>query len=451
MIVTKRYLARRTLLRGLGATIALPLLDGMVPAFAAFRDTAANPIKRLSVVYVPNGIVMEQWTPATEGAGFELTPILEPLAPFRDRLLVLTGLDLQPAAALPGEGAGGHARAGGAFLTVEHPKKTEGSDIQAGISLDQLAAKALGQRTQLASLELSLDSTEFAGACDGGYSCAYVNTLSWRSATTPLPMENHPRAVFERLFGEGDSTDPAARQARLQKDRSILDSVTEEVVSLQRGLGARDRSKLTEYLEAVRDVERRIQNAEGQTAQELPSLERPAGIPSTYEEHAKLMFDLQVLAFQSDLTRVITFMMAREVSTRSYREIGVPDPHHPISHHQGDAQKIEKVVKINTFHTRLFEYFLERLQSTPDGDGSLLDHLTILRGSGMSNGDAHDHRSLPILLAGGGAGQLKGGRHVRYPQGTPLANLYLTVLEKLGFPMDRIGDSTGKIDYLSAV
>jgi hypothetical protein len=364
---------------------------------------------------------------------------------------VLTGLDLQPAAALPGEGAGGHARAGGAFLTVEHPKKTEGSDIHAGISLDQLAAKALGQQTQLASLELSLDSTEFAGSCDGGYSCAYVNTLSWRGATTPLPMENHPRAVFERLFGDGDSTDSAARQARLQKDRSILDSVTEEVANLQRGLGARDQTKLTEYLEAIRDVERRIQNAEEQSAQELPSVERPAGIPSSYAEHAKLMFDLQVLAYQCDLTRVITLMMAREVSTRSYREIGVPDPHHPISHHQGDPQKIEKVVKINVFHAQLLAYFLEKLQSTPDGDGSLLDHVTILRGSGMSNGDAHDHRGLPILLVGGGAGQIKGGRHVRYPQGTPLANLYLTVLEKLGFPMDRIGDSTGKVEYLSTL
>ncbi len=458
MIITKKSIPRRTVLRGLGATIALPLLDGMVPAFAALRNTVAKPTSRLGVIYVPHGAAMnngagiDNWTPAAEGAAFELTPILEPLAPFRDRLLVLTGLDHKPGAQLPGEPAGGHGRIGGSFLTGVHAKPTEGADFEAGTSIDQIAATELGQQTQLASLEISLAPTGLAGACDAGFSCAYTSTLCWRTPTTPLPMENSPRAVFERLFGDHDSTDPAARLARIEKDRSILDAVIQKVARLQRGLGSRDRAKLTEYLEAVRDVERRIQKAEAQSARELPVVEAPSGsIPATFEEYAKVMFDLQVLAYQSDLTRVITFMIAPELSGRTYPEIGVPDQHHAVSHHQDNPEKLAKLTKINTYHAKLFGYLLEKLQATPDGDGSLLDHVMILYGSGMSNPNVHDIHKLPILLVGGGAGQIKGGRHLRYPDETPLTNLYLTVLNKVGVPVERVGDSTGQLQHLSDV
>jgi hypothetical protein len=452
MIATKKALARRTVLRGLGATVALPLLDGMVPAFAAQRKTAANPTVRLGVIYVPMGAVMSNWTPATEGEGFAVTPILEPLARFRDRMLVLTGLDNEPAVARLGEPAGGHGRIGGAFLTGVHAKPTEGADFEAGISIDQIAAGHLGQHTQLASLELGLESTGLAGACDVGYSCAYVNTLCWRSSTTPLPMESNPRAVFERLFGDSDSTDRATRLARIEQDRSVLDSLRETVADLQRSLGRRDRSKLTEYLDAVRDVERRIQRAEAQSARELPVVERPVGsIAASFEEHAKVMLDLQVLAYQCDLTRVMTFMIGKELSSRTYPEIGVPDQHHPLSHHQNDPQKLAKLTKINAFHTSLFAYYLEKLQSTPDGDGSLLDHVMIIYGSGMSNSNQHIPHKLPVLLVGGGAGQIRGGRHLRFPDGTPLTNLYLTVLNKVGVPVERVGDSTGGLEHLSDV
>jgi Protein of unknown function (DUF1552) len=452
VIITKKAIPRRTVLRGLGATLALPLLDSMVPALTALRYTAAKPVNRLGLVYVPMGAVMSNWTPATEGGEFECTPILQPLAPFQDRLLVLTGLDNEPAVARLGEPAGGHGRIGGAFLTGVHAKPTEGADFEAGVSIDQIAARQLGQHTQLGSLELGLESAALAGACDVGYSCAYVNTLCWRSPTTPLPMENNPRAVFERLYGDSDSTDARARAARMQKDRSILDSVTETVADLQRDLGSRDRGKLSQYLEAIRDIERRIQTAEAQSGRELPVVERPAGsIPASFEEYARLMFDLQVLAYQSDLTRVITFMIAKELSSRTYPEIGVPDQHHPLSHHQNEPQRLEKLTRINTFHTRLFAQYLERLRATPDGDGTLLDHVTIIYGSGMSNSNLHIPQKLPILLVGGGAGQIKGGRHVRYPDQTPLTNLYMTVLTKVGVPMERIGDSTGELKHLSDV
>jgi hypothetical protein len=450
MIVTKKALPRRTMLRGLGAAIALPLLDGMVPALTAFAKTAAKPTRRLGFMYVPMGAVMGNWTPAAEGSEFELTPILQPLAPYRDRLVVLTKLDNQPAVARLGEPAGGHGRIGGAFLTGVHAKPTEGADFAAGISVDQIAAGYLGRETQLASLELGLEASGLAGACDVGYSCAYVNTLSWRSATTPLPVENNPRAVFERLFGDSDSTDAAARLARIEKDRSVLDSVSQTVADLQRSLGQRDRAKLGEYLDAVREVERRIQKAEAQSEQELPAFERPAGsISSSFEEYAKLMLDLQLLAYQSDLTRVSTFMIAKELSSRTYPEIGVPDQHHPLSHHQNDPAKLAKLTKLNTFHMGLFAYYVERLKATPDGDGSLLDHVLIVYGSGMSNSNLHVPHKLPILLVGGGAGQIQGGRHLRFADQTPLTNLYLTVLDKMGVPMERVGDSTGKIGELS--
>jgi hypothetical protein len=431
--------------------MALPLLDAMVPAFASPRLSAAASRRRLSIVYVPNGIVMDKWTPAAEGAGFELTPTLAPLAGFRDRLLVLTGLTQATAFPLPGEGAGDHARAAACFLTGVHPKKTEGADIQAGISMDQIAAGQLGKDTQLASLELGCDPNYFLGACDAGYSCAYGNTLSWRTPTTPLPVEIEPRAVFERLFGDTASTDAGARMARMQEDRSILDSLTKDVARLTADLGPTDAGKLTQYLDAIRDIERRIQKAEQQGTRELPILGRPSGIPDTYADHVKLMFDLQLLAYQADLTRITTFMMSREVSSRTYPELGVPDPHHPMSHHQGDPRKIEKLAKINAFHITLFAGFLEKLRATPDGDGSLLDHVMILYGCGISDSDQHLHDNLPVLVAGGGAGQIKGGRHVRYRQDTPMTNLQLTLLDRMGVPLDRLGDSTGTIEELSDV
>ncbi len=449
--ITKKHLARRTFLRGLGVSVALPLLDGMVPAFAALRTTAAAPARRFGAVYVPNGVEMRMWTPKGEGAGFEFSPILEPLAAFRDQTFVLSGLADKVAVPAPGEGIGDHARASSTWLTGVRVKKTEGPDIRAGISLDQLAAQHLGKETQLASLELALDSVEVLGACDAGYSCAYANTISWRTPTTPLPMENNPRAVFERMFGASDSTDPAMRQARLQQDRSILDFVTSEVKALNRALGAGDQGKLSEYLEAVRDVERRFQTAERQSERELPVVEQPMGIPDTFDAHARLMYDLLALAYQCDLTRVGTFMIGKEVSGRSYPEIGVPDGHHACSHHQNDPAKLEKLAKINRYHIEHFAYFLNKLKNTPDGDGSLLDHSIFVYGSGISDGNIHFHLDLPMLVVGGGAGTLKGGKHTRYKNDTPIANLYVSVLDKLGLPMNQFGDSTGKLDYLTDI
>ena len=342
MIITRMSLPRRTFLRGLGAAVALPFLDSMAPALTPLRLTAAAPVRRLGIVYVPNGVYMQHWTPVEDGRGFELPSTMQPLAAHRDRMLVLSGLSNKMGDAWPGEGAGDHARAAGAYLTGVHPRKTEGADLRAGLSMDQIAAKALGAETQLSSLELSLESRENVGSCDPGYACAYANTLCWSSPTTPLPMENNPRVVFERLFGGNESTDPEAWRARREEDRSILDAVGDKISRLQGDLGRRDRRKLEEYLEAIRDAERRIQMAEAQSARELPVIDQPAGIPSTFEEHARLMYDLQVLAFQADLTRVITFMVGHETSQRAYPEIGVPDAHHPLSHHGGNTEKIEK-------------------------------------------------------------------------------------------------------------
>ncbi len=450
MIVTKQHLPRRTFLRGLGVTLALPMLDSMVPAFGGARASAAQAVRRLGVVYVPNGMFMPNWTPATEGGVLDVTETLQPLAPFRDRMLMVSGLCSEEGIARPGEGAGDHARAAGAFLTGVHPKKTEGHDIRAGVSMDQIAARVLGQETQLASLELSLESAERAGSCDPGYSCAYANTLCWSSPTTPLPMASDPRAVYERLFGTSGTTDPAAWLAARRHDRSLLDMVTAKVARLSRELGPRDRVKLSEYLEAVRDVERRIQMAEQQTTRELPAMDQPAGVPDSFEEHAKLMFDLQVLAYQADLTRVITFMMGHETSNRAYPEIGVPDSHHALSHHGGDKALIERLKKVDGHLTAMFAYYVDRLASTPDGDGSLLDSVMILFGSGMSDGNRHDHHDLPTLLVGGGGGAITGGRHIRVAPDTPNANLFLTMLDTLGVPTDTMGDSTGRLDSLSA-
>ena len=455
MMIFKKAIPRRTFLRGLGVTLALPLLDGMFPAFAAVGDDAAKPVSRLGFVYVPNGIIMDQWTPAGDGSAFELTPILEPLAPFRDRLVILSGLTQTGPARLAGAGAdpGAHSVAGGIFLTSVYPKKTSGADLHAGISLDQVVAKEFGKQTQLLSLELGLDPSDFIGGCESGWSCAYVNTISWRTPTTPNPMENNPRAVFERLFGDDNAANPAERLGRIRLQRSILDFVMEETGDFQSRLGQSDSGKLDEYLDAIRDVERRIQMAEEQSSREMPKVDRPADIPSTLGDHAKLMFDLQVLAYQTDMTRVSTFMLGHERSGRTYPEIGIADPHHPLSHHAGDPEKIAKIVKIDTYHVKNFAYFLDRLRSTPDGDGSLLDHTTLVYGSGISDGNQHLHDNLPMLLVPGNGLNIKGGRHLRYPKEKeiPMSNLYLTLLNGLGVPVENFGDSNGELERLSSV
>jgi hypothetical protein len=445
MIITRKRLDRRTFLRSAGAALALPFLDGMEPAFAG--ASSAKPVKRLAVAYVPNGIIMDHWTPAGEGAAFELPAILQPLTPFRDRIMILSGLGSRPAFPEPGEGTGDHARAAATFLTGVHPKKTEGPDLRAGISMDQIAAAEMGKDTQLSSLELCLESSELIGGCDAGYSCAYANTLSWRNPTTPLPMENQPRAVFERLFGDSDDTSKGARLARIRQERSILDSLLDQVARMKRTLGPGDRGKLSQYLDAIRDLERRIQKAEEQSSLDLPVVERPTGgIPATFAEHAKMMFDLQVLAFQADLTRVITFMISREISPRSYPEIGISDAHHALTH-ESKPDSVEKVIKINRYHIQQLSYFLEKLRSTPDGEGSLLDHVAVVYGSGISNGFEHTHTRLPVLVAGGATG-FHLGRHVRLTEEVPIANLHLTLLNQLGVSMERFGDSNGEISGL---
>lgn len=424
----------------------------MVPALSLARTTAANPTARLGFVYVPNGIIMDRWTPSGEGPGFAFSPTMQALEPFRERLLVMSGLAQVNGRAL-GDGPGDHARAGATWLTGVHPKKTEGADIHAGISADQIAAREFGKTTQLGSLEIGLESPTLAGDCDSGYSCAYTNTISWRSPTTPNPMEVNPRAVFERLFGDGDSTDPAARLASLKEQRSILDYVTADVNRLKGGLAASDRIKLTEYMEAIRDIERRIQKAEEQSAtMRLPVMQRPGSIPEAFEEHARLMMDLIVIAYQTDMTRVVSCMIAREGSNRSYRAIGVADGHHSVTHHQNDPEKIEKTAKINQLHAQTFAYLLQKMHSTPDGDGTLLDHSMILYGSSISDGNAHTHDNLPLVLAGGGCGQVKGGRHIRFPKETPMNNLLLTMLSKAGLhPSAKLGDSNGFLEHLSEV
>ena len=443
MIVTRKSLPRRSFLRGMGVTIALPLLDAMTPAFAA----GAKPAARLGFVYVPNGIIMNKWTPKGVGADFQFAPTMNPLEPFRERLLIFSGLAQVQGRAL-GDGAGDHARAGATFLTGVHPKKSE-INIRAGVSADQIAAQELSKHTQFASLELGIESNQLAGNCDSGYSCAYTNTISWRGETTPLPVENNPRAIFERLFGDGESTDAAARLAMFERQRSILDYVNGSLARLNGNLGPGDRAKLDEYADAIRDIERRIQKAEQQNAaMKLPVMERPTAVPEEFEDHVKMVMDLMALAFQADLTRVITLMMAREGSNRPYRSIGISDGHHNLTHHQNDADKIAKVTKINEQHVKLFAYLLERLKETPDGDDNLLNRSLILYGSSISDGNLHTHHDLPIVLAGGGAGQVKGNRHVVCPKDTPLNNLLLSMLEKAGAPVEKLGDSTGKLDCL---
>lgn len=449
MIVTRRHLPRRTFLKGLGATLALPLLDSMTPAFAS--PAAKRPPVRLAFTYVPNGITMNEWTPAGAGADFALSRVLTPLEPFRKDMLVLTGLAQKNGNAL-GDGPGDHARAAAAYLTGVHPRKTAGADIQNGISVDQIAAQHLAGRTRYASLELGCDDSRVVGNCDSGYSCAYTNSLSWRGPTTPMPPETNPRLVFERLFGAFDAgLDPATRARRMAYRRSILDLVGDRTRALMGDLGPSDRRKVDEYLHAVREIEQRIEMAE-RDMRDLPvGMEKPTGIPVEYREYVKLMFDLQILAMQTDLTRVSTMMMGREGSLRTYPEIGVPDPHHPLTHHGGKTDWIEKVTQVNVFHTELFAYFLQKLRDTPDGDGSLLDHSMIVYGSGLSDGDRHTHEDLPVLLFGRGDGSLKPGRHVVYPSETPMTNLFLTLLDRMGVPAEKVGDSTGRIEQLTEV
>ena len=442
MIITGKAIPRRTVLRGIGAGLALPLLDGMVPAFAAIRNSAANPVRRFGVFYVPNGMAMQHWTPEATGKGFATTRLLKQIEAYRDQMTILTGLNGVQS------NAGVHASAATRFLTGVTPARTE-SNLRADGSVDQLIARDFAQHTQLASLELALDSRDVSGSCDVGFSCTYTSTIAWRNETTPLMGENNPRAVFERLFGDSGSTDPAARLARMQKDQSILDSVSDKISALQRGLGPDDQVRVNEYLEAVRDIERRIQKAEEQSDRELPEVDQPAGIPATYEEHAKLMFDLLLLAYQTDLTRVSTYMMAREISGRTYPEIGVPDSHHPTSHHRDDPTLYEKIAKINTFHLNLFSYFLEKARATPDGDGNLLDHMMLLYGAGMSDSNRHDNKGLPVVLLGGGSGHLKAGGHIRYTERTPITTLHLTILDKMGVPVDSMSDSTGRLELLN--
>jgi hypothetical protein len=443
MFVTKKHLPRRTFLKGVGVSLALPLLDSMIPARTLLAQTAARPLSRLGFVYVPHGAIMDKWTPATHGAGFEFTPILKPLEPFRDRLNVVSGLGHRAA-----DTTAVHSLSPTTWLSGVRPKATQGVDAYAGVTADQIAAQQIGQETVLPSMELATeDHSGLIGSCDRDYGCIYMNTLSWRTPTTPMPMEINPRKVFERMFGQGGSA--SERLARIKEDRSILDAITKDVASLQLQLGASDRETMTQYLENVREIERRIQRAEqSQGDEELLLPARPAGVPFDYEEHIKLMYDLMVLAYQADVTRVMTFMISREVSNRTYPQVGVTDGHHAISHHQNRAEKMEKNVRIQTYNIGQFGYFLEKLQNTPDGDGSLLDHAMLLYGSNMSNSNAHDHFPLPNLVVGGAAGRMKGGRHLKYPDHTPMTNLLVTVLDKVGVKQESLGDSSGFLSDL---
>ncbi len=439
--ISKKSVPRRTFLKGVGASLALPLLDAMIPAATAASKTAATPVRRLGYVFMPMGCDQSRWTPRSEGTLEELSPILDSLAPVKDQTTIFTNMQLKPA--YPGS----HATSNSSFLSAAKAKVTESSDYYLGTTADQLAAQQVGQQTQLPSLELAMDLLQVVGQCDNGYACVYQNNLSWSSPTTPLPAEAHPRIVFESLFGEGGT--PEERQTALRKRASLLDSIIDDMRRLKRGLGANDRSRVSDYLDSIREVERRIQKAETDTKDTpMPDLDRPMGVPAAYADHARLMFDLQLLAYQGDITRITTFQIARETSNRSYPEIGISDPHHPLSHHGDNPEKIEKMSKINAFHVSLFAEYLERLKNTPEGNGSLLDNVLLLYGSGIGNPNIHNHSNLPVIVAGGAAGGMKGNRHIRYEKPTPLANLHLSLLDKVGVKIDQFGDSTGKLDGL---
>jgi hypothetical protein len=433
---TGKALPRRTVIKGLGATLALPLLDAMVPA--GLRGLAAPSVHRFQTFYVPNGMAMEYWSPSVVGRAFELTPILEPLAPFRDQMLVLSGVQANWVQI--------HAGASGSFLTgIPRGGRTE-TEIFADVSMDQILAREFGRETQVASLELSMDAPANAGACSSNLSCVYTHTLSWRGPTQPLPTEYNPRAVFERLFGDAGSTERRAREERLSQQKSILDSVNDKLRQLGREIGAQDRTKVEQYTEAIRDLERRIERAESQMDMELPEFPQPEGAPAEFEDHLELMLDLQLVALQADLTRVITFMLGKEQSPRPYPQIGVPEAHHPLSHHNDQPELIAHMSKINRYHTELFARYLAKLRATPDGDGTLLDNMTILYGSGISNSTRHSGDNLPLLVMGGGAGTLRGGRHLMYEDEPGMANLLVTLMDKMNVPVESIGASTGEVD-----
>ena len=442
-IIFKKHLSRRTFMRGVGVTMSLPLLDAMVPASTALAQTAARARTRLALCFIPHGAVMNQWTPAATGP-LELSPILSPLSAHKDRVVVLSNLaHAQAGPQGPGDNGGDHTRCPAVFLNGVHPKRTDGADIQAGTTIDQMAAEKIGQDTLLPSLELAIeDYSGLVGSCDVGFSCTYMNTISWRTPTSPMPMEINPRVVFDRMFGDGATA--KERMQRIETQRSILDAVTGQVRRLQGDLGTKDRNRVAEYLDSVREIERRIQISERQAAN--PNLDVPAsptGIPDDFEEHTKLMFDLMAIAFQADITRVSTFMMAREVSYRTFPKLGISEAFHPASHHQNSQQRLAALARINTYHVSLVSHFLDRLKSTADGDGSLLDHSLVLYVSAMSNSNIHDHAPLPVLMAGGANGRIKGGRHLMYPEGTPMSNLLVTILNKAGVEQERVGDSTG--------
>ncbi len=441
MFLTKKAIPRRTLLKSARAVLALPLLDAMIPAVTAWAQTPAKPVPRLGFVFIPMGCDQARWTPPGQGKLDALSPILAPLKPVKDDVTVITNTRLMNA--YPGT----HDTSNASFLSAAFAKHTESSDYYLGTTVDQIAAKQMGRDTQLASLQLAMDLNPLAGVCNNGYACVYQNCLSWSSPTTPLPSEAHPRIVFERLFGEGGTG--AARRAALRDRASLLDSFNTDIAKLKGRVGSPDRVRLDQYLDSIRQIEREIERAEQAVADnKTPDMDRPVGVPAAFADHVKLMFDLQVLAFQADITRVVTFQLTREESNRTYPEIGVPDPHHPTSHHGNDPEKLAKLAKINTFHMSLFADFLQKMKATPDGNGSLLDHSVYVYGSGMGNSSLHDHENLPMLVAGGAATGLKGGRHFRYEKGTNLANLHLTLLDRVGIHLDSFGDSTGEIEEL---
>jgi hypothetical protein len=448
MMITRKPIGRRTLLRGMGTTMALPLLEAMLPSAARAAEQSLASRKRLQVIYTPNGMMMENWTPAGTEANFALSPILKPLEPYRNKLTVFTGLSQVQAEAL-GDGAGDHGRCCGGYLTGTHVKKTEGADITAGVSMDQLVAKQFGDQTQIPSIEVGLEPPSLVGSCDSGYSCAYTNTLSWSSPSTPLPVTINPREVFERLFGDGDSLDAKSRMAQLRRQASILDFVAQDAKRLSRSMSDNDKKKLDEYLTSVRDIEKRIQKVEkgGAETAALPAYARPSGVPDSFEDYAHMMIDLQVLAMQADITRVCSFMIGREVSGRSYPEIGVPDAHHPLSHHGNDKEKIAKLTKINTLHMEQVAYYVKRMSETKEGNGNLLDNTLVMAGASLADPNKHDHRALPVIVVGG---LIKGNRHVEVEKDTPMTNMMLSLMDTLGVHHEKIGDSTGRLSVFAA-
>jgi Protein of unknown function (DUF1552) len=447
MIITKMALPRRTFLRGMGTVLGLPLLDAMMPALSAMVPPEAA-TRRIGFIYMPNGVAknstIDYWTPASEGKDFELSQILSPLAPFRDRMVVVSGLDQNQAETGNDGASGDHTRGTSSWLTGVYPKRTEGADVRNAVSADQIAVSVLGKATALPSLELAIDLNFLAGQCENSYSCVYLNTLAWTSPTTPLPTENNPRIVFERLFGDGGTAERRAAQAR--QNQSILDSILDDLHRVERRLGPGDRTKVTEYVDAVREVERRIQGAEGRAETELPTLDRPKGIPERFDEHVKLMYELQWLAFRADLTRVVTFMLGRELNFRTYPEIGITEGHHGLSHHQDRPEQIAKYAKVGVYQAQLFAGFLEKLQSTSEGDGTLFDHSLFLYGAGLSNPNTHAHTDLPLLVVGGRDSRIEGNRHLVFRGQKPMTNLLLSLLNRVGVHADTLGDSNGRIE-----